>query len=92
MSKLCHAVEVMKPRYVSCVIQVDSGESFVSDSPYTSKLEVLDCVHNSVDAEELKHTMREKGYEFIKELQSPLPNGKIFTRLDFCLSCAGIES
>ena len=77
------AVEKMQPRYVSCVIQIDPAESFVSDSPYTTKLEVLDCVHSTVDSNELHMTMHAKGYEMIDSFSSELPNGKVFKRIDF---------
>ncbi len=77
------AVEVMAPEHVSCVIQIDPAESFVSDSPYTAKLEVLDSVHRSVDKEELTNTLSAIGYIKTASHSIPLPNGKIFLRLDY---------
>lgn len=77
------AVQSMHPRYVSCVIQIDPAESFVSESPYTEKLEVLDSVHNAVNEDILVRTMNEIGYDNVARSSTSLPNGKIFHRLDF---------
>ena len=79
------AVRIIKPHYVSCVIQVDPEESFVSDSPYTAKLEVLDSVHNSIIPTDLISAMKKIGYTNTKDNSLSLPNGKIFLRLDFSL-------
>lgn len=81
------AVKRMDPDYVSCVIQEDPGEGFVSESPYASRLGVLDSVHNSVDAAELTATLASSGYESVATESEPLPNGKIFRRLDYKRAC-----
>lgn len=77
------AIHRMCPNYVSCVIQIDPADSFVSDSPYAVRLGVLDAVHASVDATELIEAMRRIGYSLIYDTSTTLPNGKIFRRLDF---------
>lgn len=73
----------MSPRYVSCVIQIDPTENFISETPYSAKLSVLDSVHSSVDSEELISAMRSHGYEKKSASMTDLPNGKLFMRLDF---------
>lgn len=80
------AVSRMTPKYVSCVIQIDVADSFVSDSPYTEKLEILDSVHAAVDSDELIGAMEAIGYKIIAQSVTPLPNGKQFKRLDFSCS------
>lgn len=77
------AIGRMNPQYVSCVIQIDPAESFVSESPYTTKLEILDSVHSSVNPGELATAMSHIGYKSISEISTSLPNGKQFLRLDF---------
>lgn len=77
------AIRVMEPEYVSCVIQIDPAESFVSDSPYTDKLEVLDSVHAAVDGNQLIRALDGIGYKVIDSKETPLPNGKVFRRMDF---------
>ena len=79
-----NAIVRINPSYVSCVIQIDPADSFVSDSPYTARLEILDSVHASVDPSELRETMRKLGYTEGDITSTTLPNGKIFLRLDFC--------
>lgn len=80
------AIAKMTPTYVSCVIQIDPSDSFVSDSPYTSKLENLDSVHNAVDGNLLISTMGKIGYVATANFCTNLPNGKIFRRIDFNLT------
>lgn len=80
------ALRYMRPRYVSCVIQVDPADSFVSDSPYTQKLEVLDSVHSTVDAAALTEALGRNGYIPCHASDHALPNGKILRRLDFMVS------
>ena len=77
------AIDKMNPSYVSCVIQVDPEESFVSDSPYTSKLESLDPVHSSIDSSELTETLEQIDYRELNRYSYKLPNGKEFHRIDF---------
>ncbi len=36
------AIKKMEPKYVSCVIQINPEDGYVSDSPYSDKLSVLD--------------------------------------------------
>lgn len=80
------AIERISPLHVSCVIQIDpidSTDSFVSDSPYALRLEALDRVHDTVDANQLIAAMSRYGYRLAATSTTPLPNGKAFKRLDF---------
>lgn len=78
------AVAKMAPEYVSCVIQIDPADSFVSESPFTSKLGVLDGVHQTVDAAGLVNVMSCQGYGVLTDcIAAELPNGKRFRRIDF---------
>lgn len=80
------AVKKIDPGFISCVIQVDPAESFVSDSPYTEKLEALSSVHDTVDADLLTEKLGQAGYTVVSDSSTPLPNGKIFRRIDYSLS------
>lgn len=60
-----------------------AGESFVSESPYAARLEVLGSVHVTVNADELIRSLAAIGYRLIDRKESTLPNGKQFHRLDF---------
>ncbi|MCR5123458.1 MAG: class I SAM-dependent methyltransferase [Ruminococcus sp.] len=73
----------VKPRYVSCVIQVDSGEGFVSDSPYLHSFDCLDSVHRSIGADRLANELETVGYMQSALREHPLPNGKRLTEIDF---------
>lgn len=77
------AVKMVRPKYVSCIIQINTDESFVSDSPYLHVFDRLDEVHRRIDKAELIGSMAEIGY--IKELQreKELPNRKKLVRIDF---------
>lgn len=77
------AVEQVKAKYVSCIIQVNTDTSFVSDSPYIHTFDRLDEVHHQMEEHELIHAMREIGYQKIAQEEKELPNGKKLVRLDF---------
>lgn len=73
----------MGARYVSCGVQVDAGEGFVSDSPYAHIFDGLSAIHASVDEESLCDCLGGAGYDLILREAEPLPNGKALARLDF---------
>lgn len=73
----------VKPEIVSCITQLDNGEDFVSESPFTAALSKLDTFHQTVDEEELRHLLERADYGRILEKRLPLANGKILLRLDF---------
>lgn len=76
-------VKLVKPQHVSCIIQINTDASFVSDSPYLHAFDSLNAVHHQMEEEELISSMTEIGYkkELVKEKE--LPNGKKFIRIDF---------
>ena len=77
------AVRRVRPRWVSCVIQIDTEEGWVSDSPYQRAFDGLERVHRRVDERALMRALGEIGYQVAKTLERGLPNGKKLLRLDF---------
>lgn len=77
------AVKIVNPQYVSCIIQINTDESFVSDSPYLHAFDGLECVHHQMEEQELQKSMERIGYQLIQTLEHPLPNGKKLVQLDF---------
>lgn len=75
----------VNPTYVSCVIQINADESFVSDSPYLHVFDNLDKVHHRVDTKGLTEIMNGIGYVSVNKESKKLPNGKNFVRFDFRL-------
>ena len=76
-------IELVKPKYISCVIQVDSNESFVSESKYILKFDSLESIHNNIDAKKLTEILNKIGYKKIVEKENILPNKKILLQLDY---------
>lgn len=72
-----------EPAFVSCIIQIDVEEQWVSDSPYTHIFDVLEPVHHQIEEAALEETMKEIGYHTVKRLEHPLPNGKKLVQMDF---------
>lgn len=77
------AVAQIKPKFVSCIIQVNTDASFVSDSPYLHVFDKLDEVHHQVEEKELVNALGEIGYHKKLQLEKELPNGKKLVRIDF---------
>lgn len=71
------------PEYVSCVIQIDTAEGWVSDSPYLHAFDVLEQIHRPVEAETLRAALVEIGFRPAGEMERGLPNGKKLLRMDF---------
>ncbi len=78
------AVGRMGAKYVSCGIQLDAGEGFVSDSPYRHIFDGLSEIHAPVDETSLRGCLRDAGYALTLRAPKKLPNGKALLRLDFC--------
>ncbi|MDE6731846.1 MAG: class I SAM-dependent methyltransferase [Oscillospiraceae bacterium] len=76
-------VELVNPKYVSCVIQINTDNSFVSDSPYLHKFDRLDEVHCQIDPKELNKVMLEIGYAQESQTKTDLPNGKKLIKTDY---------
>ena len=73
----------VKPIYVSCIIQINTGDSFVSDSPYLHAFDCLEEVHHQMDEQSLTACMSQIGYGLKQTTEQMLPNGKKFVRLDY---------
>lgn len=77
------AVRQVNPKYVSCVIQINTEDNWVSDSPYLHVFDCLEQVHHQMEAHELENTMLKIDYHVIKILEHILPNGKKLVQIDF---------
>lgn len=76
-------VKLVSPQYVSCIIQINTDTSFVSDSPYLHSFDRLEEVHCQLEGEELVGRMQEIGYKMELMKEKKLPNGKKLVRIDF---------
>lgn len=76
-------VKIVNPGYISCIIQINTDASFVSDSPYLHVFDSLDEVHHQMEEKELMHCVRELGYQLKMTDERELPNGKRLVRIDF---------
>lgn len=76
-------IRLVKPIYISCVIQINTGNSFVSDSPYIHAFDCLEEVHHQMEESNLVECMNKIDYQLIKTTEQLLPNGKKFVKLDF---------
>lgn len=77
------AVEQVKPKYVSCIIQINLDDSWVSDSPYFHAFDDLDKAHHQMEENSLIQTLKGIGYSLTAKIENPLPNGKKLVQLDF---------
>jgi len=68
---------------VSCVIQKNNNNNFVSSSNLTSALEPILSIHNDIREDHLKDEFLRVGFICKREMEYPLPNGKEFIRIDF---------
>ena len=71
------------PGYVSCVIQINTGEGWVSDSPYLHAFDGLEQVHHQMEPQALERALLQIRYRLVKTLEYPLPNGKSLIQMDF---------
>lgn len=77
------AVTRIRPAYVSCIIQINVDDSFVSDSPYLHVFDGLAQVHRQMREGELTAALESVGYRLTTTAEHPLPNGKKLVQLDF---------
>ncbi len=77
------AIRQINPRYVSCIIQINLEDNWVSDSPYLHVFDGLEQVHHQMEERALEKAMYEVGYHPIKTLDHMLPNGKKLVQIDF---------
>lgn len=78
-----NAIKSGKPKYVSCIIQINMEDNWVSDSPYLHVFDGLEQVHHQMEEQALEKAMLEIGYHAIKTLEHMLPNGKKLVQIDF---------
>lgn len=77
------AVRQVDPKYVSCIIQINTGDSWVSASPYLHVFDGLEQIHHQMEEQALEKAMLEIDYHTIKTLEHMLPNGKKLVQIDF---------
>lgn len=77
------AILQIDPKYVSCVIQININEDWVSDSPYLHVFDKIEQVHHQMEEHSLEKAMSEIGYRTIKTSERLLPNGKKLVQMDF---------
>ncbi len=77
------AIIQVNPKYVSCIIQINVDDNWVSDSPYLHAFDGLEQIHHQMEEHELEGAMIEIGYRTIKRLEYKLPNGKKLVQIDF---------
>lgn len=70
------AVKQVNPKYVSCIIQINMEDNWVSDSPYLHVFDGLEQVHHQMEKQALEKVMLEIDYHVISTLEHILPNGK----------------
>lgn len=78
-----NAIKQANPKYVSCIIQINMEDNWVSDSPYLHVFDGLEQVHHQMEEQALEKAMLEIGYHTIKTLEHMLPNGKKLVQIDF---------
>jgi len=76
-------VRQVNPKYVSCIIQINTEDNWVSDSPYLHVFDGLEQVHHQMEEEALEKAMIEIDYGVIRTLEHMLPNGKKLVQIDF---------
>lgn len=76
-------VTAIKPVYVSCIIQVNVDNSFVSELPYLHAFDGVVTVHHQMAKQELQNSINEIDYHLIQVLEYQLPNGKKLVQYDF---------
>lgn len=76
-------VKRVQPEYVSCIIQINVDDRWVSDSPYIHAFDALDQVHHQMEENALIQAMNDIDYKLIAQTENPLPNGKKLVQLDF---------
>lgn len=76
-------IKQVKPKIVSCIIQVNAEETWVSQSPYLHVFDILEDVHYQIEEKELKETMNHIHYQLIHTQDYLLPNGKKLLQMDY---------
>ncbi len=74
---------MVKPQYVSCMIQINKDDGFVSDSPYLHVFDCLNAVHHQLSEKDLTNALHHRDYIQLYCVERSLPNGKALLRLDY---------
>lgn len=77
------AVQKSGATQVSCIIQVNTGEGFVSESPYIREFDGLAQVHHMIDEMGLTEAMAGEGFVIKDRKEEELPNGKKLVQIDY---------
>ncbi|MDO5399187.1 MAG: methyltransferase type 11 [bacterium] len=77
------AIQCVNPRYISCIIQINVEDNWVSDSPYLHVFDGLEQVHHQIEEKALEKAMLEIDYHTIRTVEYMLPNGKKLVQIDF---------
>ena len=80
---LKRVIRLVHPKYVSCAIQINVDDSFVSESPYLQAFDSLKEVHYKISEDGLTQAIQKIGFTLCFSEVYPLPNGKILQRLDY---------
>jgi hypothetical protein len=70
-------------KLISCVIQDNEKNSFVSDSEYSSHFTPITSINHDINDIKLKNLFAKIGFNCIKIKSYNLPNNKSFIRMDF---------
>lgn len=76
-------IDTVKPKYVSAVIQINTDDGFVSDSPYLHVFDRLNGIHHQMDEFALSQMMSNIRYESDTKEEHPLINGKKLMLLNY---------
>lgn len=67
-------IQQVDPKYVSCIIQVNIEDNWVSDSPYLHVFNGLEQIHHQIEEQALERMMLENNYHAVRTLNHMLPN------------------
>lgn len=76
-------IEQVSPEYISCILQINTDKSFVSDSPYIHVFDGLEDVYHPITLYELTKAMFQIHYELNIADERELPNCKKLLQLDY---------
>jgi hypothetical protein len=77
------AVNARSIGVLSCVIQQNNAEGFVSSTDYASSFDALASVSSDIDPETLTSAMSGGGFVAVGRCEYPLANDKTLIRQDF---------
>lgn len=76
-------IQHVHPKYVSCIIQINMKDTWISDSPYLHIFNGLEQVHHQMEEYTLEKAMLKIDYHAIRTSEYMLPNGKKLVQIDF---------